>query len=247
MKMKERTGGVLSVDLAHRKYVENGIAFLAQGSEEVQLIKTEDLGLRDPPTSENFADALSSFCDQEGVSVLLLDGPQGWREPKSQIEHMRLCERILNTPGKTGVNGTVKPRTYLPYIQFSIEVFHQLRTVYGWELLTSDWIKRPWQRWLVETFPTSAWKTLGLEKLPAKSKTTPAELSARRDDLSIVSGLKLPNVLTHDELQAAVVLPVGKAIVAGDVERVILSGVDPYLTKKGMVLEGLIANPCFPS
>jgi hypothetical protein len=245
--MRERTGGVLSVDLAHRKYVDNGITFLAQGSEEVQLIKAEDLGLRDPPTPESFADALYSFCDHEGVSVLLLDGPQGWREPKSQIEHMRLCERVLNTPGKTGVIGTAKPRTYLPYIQFSIEVFQQLRTLYGWELLTSDWIKRPWKRWLVESFPTSAWKTLGLEKLPAKSKSTPAQIFARRDDLSNVSGLKLPNILTHDELQAAVVLPVGKAIVGGDVERVILSGVDPYLTKKGVVLEGLIANPCIPN
>lgn len=243
MRTKERTGGVLSVDLAHRKYVDNGIAFLAQGSEEVQLVKTDALGLHDPPTPENFAAALYSFCEYEGVSVLLLDGPQGWREPNSQVEHMRLCERVLNTPGKTGVIGAAKPRNYLPYIRFSIELFQQLRTVYGCELLTSDWATRPWERWLVESFPTSAWKTLGLKKLPAKSKSTPAQIFARRDDLSNVSGLKLPNVLTHDELQAAVVLPVGRAIVAGDEERVILSGVDPYITKEGVVLEGLIANP----
>jgi hypothetical protein len=245
--MKERTGGVLSVDIAHRRYIDNGIAFLAQGSEQVQLVKTDDLGLRDPPNPVDFAAALDSFCDRRGVSVLLLDGPQGWREPKSQIEHMRLCERVLNTPGKTGTVGTAKPRTYLPYIRFSIELFQHLRTSYGWELLTSDWNARPWKRWLVESFPTSAWKTLGLKKLPAKAKSTRNHLVARRDDLNKTTGLKLPKILTHDELQAAVVLPVGAAIVKGEEERVILSGVDPYLTKKGAVLEGLIANPCIPS
>ena len=243
MSTKWRTGAVLSVDIAHRRYDDNGIAFLDQGSDVVQLIKAGDLGVNDPPTPEDFAAALNTFCDREGVSLLLLDGPQGWREPKSQIEHMRMCERVLNTPGKTGIVGTTKPKTYLPYIKFSIELFHQLRTTHDWELLTSDWIKRPWKRWIVESFPTSAWKTLGLKKLPAKSKCTSEQLIIWRDDLSDLTGLKLPEVLTHDELQATVVLPVGRAIVKGEEEGVILSGVDPYLTKKGVVLEGLIANP----
>jgi hypothetical protein len=231
------------VDIAHRKYADNGIAFLDGGSDVVQLIKADDLGVSDPPNPEGFADALSSFCDREGVSVLLLDGPQGWREPNSQIEHMRLCERVLNTPGKTGVIGTTKPGTYLHYIQFSIDLFHQLRITHDWELLKSDWNKRPWKRWLVESFPTAAWKTLGLKKLPSKAKCTSDQLITWRDDLSNVTGLELPDVLTHDELQAAVVLPVGRAIVKGEEEGVILVGVDPYLTKEGVVLEGLIANP----
>ncbi len=243
MTTKWRTGGVLSVDIAHRRYNDNGIAYLKDGSDVVQLLKAEDLAVSDPPTPEGFANALNSFCHHEGAAVLLLDGPQGWREPKSQIEHMRLCERVLNTPGKTGVFGTAKPSTYLPYIKFSIDLFHHLRTWHDWKLLTSDWNERPWKRWLVESFPTSAWKTLGLKKLPAKSKCTSDQLNVWRDDLSHLTGLKFPDALTHDELQAAVVLPVGRAIVKGEDEQVILSGVDPYLTNKGVVLEGLIANP----
>ncbi|UCF61363.1 MAG: DUF429 domain-containing protein [Anaerolineaceae bacterium] len=238
-----RTGAVLSVDIAHRRYADNGIALLGQGSDVVQFIKADDLAVSDPPTSEGFATALTAFCDREGVSVLLLDGPQGWREPKSQIEHMRLCERVLNTPGKTGVIGSVKPKTYLPYIQFSIELFHQLRVMHDWELLASNWNERPWKRWVVESFPTAAWRTLGLKRLPAKSKCTSDNLATWRDVLSDVTGLKLPAVLTHDELQAAVVLPVGRAIVKGKEDGVILAGVDPYLSKEGVILEGLIANP----
>jgi hypothetical protein len=82
-----------------------------------------------------------------------------------------------------------------------------------------------------------------LKKLPAKSKCTPAQLATWRNNLSDATGLKLPDVLTHDELQAAVVLPVGRSIVKGEEKDVILAGVDPYLTKDGVVLEGLIANP----
>jgi hypothetical protein len=243
MPSKWRTGGVLSVDIAHRRYADIGIAFLGHGSDVVQIIKAIDLGMSDPPKVEDFADALNAFSNHEGVSVMLLDGPQGWKEPKSQIEHMRLCERVLNTPGKTGVIGNVKPKTYLPYIQFSINLFHQLRTTHGWELLRSDWYEQPWKRWLVESFPSSAWRTLGLKKLPAKGKSTPEQLRIWRDGLIDQTGLVLPSDLTHDELQAAVVLPIGRAIIHGEEEGVILSGVDPYLTKEGVVLEGLIANP----
>lgn len=246
MPTKRKPGAVLSVDLAHRRYTDNGIAYLESGTEDVQIIKAVDLGLSGTPSPSYFAAALAMFCEKERVSVLLLDGPQGWRYPHSQIEHMRLCERVLNTPGKTGVVGTTKPRTYLAYIQFSIDLFQHLRLDQGWELLTADWTERPGMRWLVESFPTSAWKTLGLPKLPAKAKTTSDQLTTWRCNLSIVTGLKLPDPLTHDELQAAVVLPAGRAIANGDPERVILSGIDPLLTDEGIVLEGWIANPCVP-
>ena len=142
----------------------------------------------------------------------MLDGPQGWRYPQSQIQHMRLCERVLNTPGKTGTVGQVKPKTYLGYIQFSIELFTAMRMKYGWSLLTRDWHLRPDARWLVESFPTAAWKTLGLTPLPAKSKTTPEDLQSWRTQFTQQTGWVIKENPNHDELQAAVVLPAGRMI-----------------------------------
>ncbi|NIS79534.1 MAG: DUF429 domain-containing protein [Anaerolineales bacterium] len=241
--MVSKTGVVLSIDLAHKHYRDLGMVYIPARGRKVRVLKPESLGLSGSPKPKTLASALASFCDDEGVRALLLDGPQGWRFPDSQIEHMRLSERVLNTPGKTGNPGSVKPRTYLGYIQFSIDLFSSLRLDHGWELLTRDWPERAETRWLIESFPSAAWRTLGLNKLPAKSKTTTAQLEAWSRDLELITGMNLPPQLTHDELQAAVVLPVGRAIVKNQPGKVLLSGADPIITNQGIVLEGWIPCP----
>ena len=243
MVIKGEAGGVLSVDLARKSYAENGMALLLAGQDEVQLIKPSDLDLEDPPTTDRFAAALSDFCAYQSVSVLLIDGPQGWRYPRSQVQHMRLCERVLNTPGKTGDPGTAKPSTYLPFIQFSIDLFDDLRQSHGWSLLHEGWQHRTGTRWIVETFPSSAWATVGLPRLPSKPKSTPELLEAGKEAIRLVTGLQIPSRLTHDELQAVVSLPAGRAIADRDPDRVILAGTDPILTVDNIVLEGYIALP----
>lgn len=237
-----RNTSVFAVDLAHRAYDSMGFAFLAGGSSTVQFVQPADLGLMDPPEPKLFAHSLEAFCRINDVSVLLLDGPQGWKSERSGIEHMRLCERVLNTPGRSGLPGEAKPRTYLPFIQFSITLYDYLRRLHGWRLLTEDWaVQRP-RRWLVECFPTSSWKTLGLTRLPGKSRATPQDLDAWCGDLERTTELNLPPNPTHDQLQAAAVLPVGKAIVEQAPARVLLSGMNPLFTPEG-VREGWIANP----
>ncbi len=242
-KSSPNKGNILSIDLASRKYSDNGLAFLPHGSLQPQFPRVSDLGLSGKPFAFDFAHALNRFCENEGVTVLLLDGPQGWKSPKTDIEHMRLCERVLNTPGKTGPIGYIKPKTFLRYIAFSINLFHILRVDYNWNLLTEDWNIHKHELWIVETFPTSAWLTLGLESLPSKTKTTPRQLTKWRKDLSVVTGYKMPSKLTHDELQAAVVLPAGQAIAEGNPDGIVLSGMDPIITRSSDVLEGWIVNP----
>lgn len=241
-----KQGNVLSVDLASRKYSDNGLAFLPHESLKPQFPTPSDLGLSGKPHAADFANALNQFCEREGVTVLLLDGPQGWKSPKTDIEHMRFSERVLNTPAKTGTIGHIKPKTFLRYVAFSINLFHILRVDHGWHLLKEDWFKHRKRRWIVESFPSSAWRTLGLQSLPSKTKIKPRQLSKWKKDLSIATGFGFPRKVTHDELQAAATLPAGRAIAEGNTDGIVLSGMDPIITRKGDVLEGWIVNPKVP-
>lgn len=231
---------VLSIDLASQRYKDFGFALLEDGRDEVLVAKPAEFGLSDPPDPGSLASALDRYCQDHSVTVLLLDGPQGWRHPESPIEHMRLCERVFNTPGKTGAPGHAKPATYLTYIQFSIDLFAELRLAHGWSLLTEAWPSAAGRRILVETYPSAAWSLLGLERLPSRAKR--AQIDRAATELARVTGLTLPGKLSHDELQAAVALPVGQAIADNDPDGIILAGVDP-IVENGIVYEGLIAAP----
>jgi hypothetical protein len=234
---------VLSIDLASRRYKDFGIALLEVGSNKPAFPTPAEIGLAGEPEAKACAATLDAFCSTNQVSVLLLDGPHAWRHPKSSIEHMRLAERVLNTPGKTGVPGTAKPKNYLRYTQFSIDVFKNLHYEYKWSLIQKGWHRKRKRRWVVESFPSAAWELLGLERLPGKSRIKRAELNRFAKKLGEVAGYKLPSGLSHDELQAAVVLPAGEAIARRDPDGVILVGYDPIFDKKGNILEGWIVEP----
>ena len=235
---------ILSIDLASRRYSDFGIAQLEPGSVQPSFPAPEQLGLAGKPEPASCAQAIARYAAQEGVSVLLLDGPQGWKYPHSPIAHMRLCERVFNTPGRTGVPGHVKPRTYQGFISFSIALFTQLRLEYGWALLEEAWELRSGQRWIVETFPSAAWRTLGLHKLPAKARTETSELGRFQTSLALATGYQLPHPLSHDQLQAAVVLPAGEAIARKDSGGIVLAGFDPLPGPGDIVYEGWIVCPC---
>ncbi len=230
----------LSIDLASRRYRDYGFALRREGDPTVELPTPEDFELSDPPEAEAFAAAVASFAEAHDVEVLLLDGPQGWRHPDSPIEHMRLCERVLNTPGKTGPPGNAKPGNFLNYIQFSIDTFQHLRVDHGWSLLSEDWSQSRVRLWAVEVFPSAAWSLLGLDRIPGKSRKP--KLAPWRKDLARVTGYILPKQMSHDQLQAAVVLPLGSALLNQRPDRILLAGVDPF-TEDGIVYEGLIASP----
>lgn len=238
-------GNVLSIDLATKKYQDNGIAYISYRGRKPRFLTPSDMGLEGKPDAWDLAAAVNSFCEKENVTALLIDGPQGWKSPRTRIEHMRVCERVLNTPGKTGTIGSVKPATFLRYITFSINLFHILRVDHGWSLFKEDWFEHPQKRWLIESFPSSAWLTLGLDRLPAKSKTKPKQLKSWSKDLAMMTGFDLPERLSHDQLQAAVVLPAGQAIVQRKPKRIVLAGRDPIVKLSGDVLEGWIVNPSF--
>lgn len=234
-------GNTLSIDIASRRYRDFGFALLVEGDPKPRFLKARDLGLKDPPEPERLAAVLEDFAQLENITNLLLDGSQGWRHPDSPIEHMRLAERVLNTPGKTGIPGEAKPGNYLKYIQFSIDLFQHLRLDHGWSLLRQDWAQGPRKRWAVEAFPSNSWSLLGLDRLPGKARAG-KKLESWCEDLARVTGYDLPKDLNHDELQAAVVLPLGHALNQKREDLMILAGVDPII-QNDTVYEGLIACP----
>ena len=85
-----------------------------------------DWNLPTPLIPTTLADVIYDFCVREHISIVLLYGPQGWKDPESLLPHCRKCERALNTPAKTGLQGIVKPAPYTAFVEFSIAVFAQL-------------------------------------------------------------------------------------------------------------------------
>jgi len=234
---------ILSIDLAVKRYRDFGFAFLEEGSKSPEIIKPEQLGLEGHVLVLDLAASLHRFCKERGVSVLLIDGPHGWKDPNSDVRHMRIGERVLNTPGKTGIAGKVKPATYTNFTIFSTTLFQIFRQQYGWSLMTSRWASQKERRFIVEAFPTAAWRTLGLDPLPGKSRTKKSQLSKWRKELQRAAGFTLPKTMTHDELQAAVLLPIGEAILKKDSRALLLVGAEPSFTSAGDVVEGWIAVP----
>ena len=230
---------VLSVDLACTRYSDLGIIGVQCGRSgfKVQPFGPADVGLRGDPAPGDLAQALTEHCKRLAVSVLLLDGPQGWKNPENGLSHSRVCERILNTPGKTGLPGLVKPAAYLRFISFSIAVFQALVTS-GFRLFSQDMEGQV----VMESFPFSAWRHLGLVPLPGKSRARPTDLRRATYDLRRIFSVGIPDGLSHDELQALVVAFAGVAVAAGTKRGYVVAGVAPSVIS-GTVREGFIVNP----
>lgn len=230
---------VLSIDLASKSYGANGIVVLEQARDVVRarVLKPRDLGLTDRPAVEPFAKALVACCDREGIQTVLIDGPQGWKDPHNGLEDRRRCELLLNAMGKAGLPGHTKPANSLAYIGFSVALFEEL-TRRGFGLLGGA----PAARLALEIYPAAAWKQLGIKPLPAKAKCTASDMQRALDALRDLFDLRCEDELTHDELQALVAAFAGFAVERGHTEGYVAAGVPPARVD-GTWREGFIVNP----
>lgn len=229
---------VVSVDLAYRDHRDIGVVVLEQSATRIKVdrVPARMEGVPDP---EALAEFLAELCVQRGASVLLLDGPQGWKDPANGLAHSRVCERALNTPAKTGLPGSVKPANYEPFVSFSIHVFDALAEL-GWPRFSCA--DASVSRTCVESFPFSAWRAIGIPPLPSKAKTRPPVLADRVAALRGIFPLELIGLPTHDELQALVSGLAGLALERGEISSVVVVGIAPFLLD-GSVREGYIVNP----
>lgn len=232
---------VLSVDLAYKHYRDCGVALLReQGATPHATLL--DVPLAGAPDSERFADWLAQLAAEHDVAGVCIDGPLGWKAPGTSAEHSRLSEKAVRAPGKTGLPPDgVKPRGYLPFTVFSIALFERLTTHQGFVLPGLP--ATAGARFVTETFPTAAWRMLGIPPVPAKAKTTPAALHDAVQRLQQATGVVIePQAPTHDQLQAVVGGLAGLAWARGDASRVLLAGEAPHRLD-GSWREGYIMVP----
>jgi hypothetical protein len=223
---------VISVDLAYKRYSDIGIAVLHRtvGAVECTFVDPDSEQLNVSPTPESVAHYLVDLCEKYKATLLMIDGPQGWKSPTNGLQNSRQCERELNTPAKTGLPDVVKPRNYTSFVTFSINVFDCLHQL-GWPRLQElNPMIMASQSVAVETFPLAAWRKLAINPLPAKRKATAKDIQVRQNELQQRFGLNLSTIeISHDQLQALVAGLAGIAIEANEPEHYLVCGTSPVV------------------
>jgi len=176
----ERLIAIISSDQrsAYRRHHDIGVVLLSDDKSTLEA-RLLPVGLHGDPQPDKLAEYFANLAGDLQASVLLIDGPQGWKDPENGLEHSRVCERELNTPAKTGLPGAVKPANYRPFVEFSILFFDQL-SARGWPRYQAGGAA---MGTTAETFPLAAWRSLGPKALPAKSKSKPAVLQQATEAL----------------------------------------------------------------
>jgi hypothetical protein len=233
----------LSVDLAFKDYRDIGVMTLVKrdGRIKASAVPLTTRALHGRPSAGGLADALVSLANEISAAWIFIDGPQGWKAPDNGCEHSRVCERALATQGKTGLPGVTQPGNDVGFITFAIELFDALDSR-GWPRLPAPALPPSRRQCAFESFPTSAWRSLGLVPLPGKAATSPEMVLARLQSLRAVFPLDAADDLSHDELQALVAGLAGVALDDGNAAGVSIAGVPPTRLK-GTWREGFIVNP----
>jgi hypothetical protein len=223
----------LSVDLAFKDYRDIGVVTLTKldGRITASAVPLTTRALHGQPSAGGLADALVLLANEISASWIFIDGPQGWKAPDNGGEHSRVCERALGAQGKTE----------LGFINFAVELFDALDSR-GWPRLQASAVPPLQRRCALESFPTSAWRSLGLVPLPGKAATVPEMVLARLQSLRAMFPLDVEGYLSHDDLQALVAGLAGAALDEGNAAGVSIVGVPPKRVD-GTWREGFIINP----
>lgn len=236
---------VLSIDLAHKSYADIGVCSLriAKSHIEAAPIRLPVLGLTGRPEASELAKIIVALVEQLSARLIFIDGPQAWKAPDNGLPHSRICERQLSTQGKTGLPGFTKPSNYAPFTAFAVDLFDQLASL-GWSRLPDELALSSSSCFALESFPTSAWRSLGLKPLPGKANTPVGTVQAKLAELSRLLPISVEDAgnLTHDELQALIAGLAGIAVEGHASCAVAFSGVKPF-ELEGTWREGFIVNP----
>ena len=190
------------------------------------------------PSASALSDWLVALARRSDARLLLIDGPQAWKDPANGLVHQRRCEHALATQAKTGPPGRALPSSQLRFVALSIALFDAL-AARGFARFDPA---RPERPAAVEVFPTACWRALGTRALPGKRAGRDEELARCTRILARERGVRLSAAPTHDELQAAVAGLAGLALEGHESLRPRAYGVPPY-EADGSWREGVIVVP----
>ena len=208
---------VVGIDLASKSWADNGFAVLRFTTGSNPQWRGCSVGIdwpKGPLTPGSMARFLSTYATERQIAAVSLDGPQGWRDPRtpSTVRGVgRRCEYECQTQGKTGCRGITYPRNYLKWTSFCIDVFAAL-------LGSNDRVRladnpglagnaRPGSDvlYVLECHPTDCWRSSGLVPLPGHASANESIVSERARSLREKYELPHSAVTTHhDGLQAVV-------------------------------------------
>lgn len=240
---------VLGVDVASSEWSSNGSALVEFDSNGWRNVVAPAVvwPTTHALTPRALARALMDYCAQESISAISLDGPQGWRDPGTSAELPgvgRRCEYACNTQGKTAVYPLTYPSSQFGWINFCVELFDELLRFPDVRLISTLEEAGGAGIGILECFPSSAWLTSGLEKLPGKAKRP--TLAPFVERLRKAYGLPPFVIHSHDDLQGVVAALVAAAVFGGPCDA-LPEGVPAKVVEIASDLrrcEGVIWNVC---
>lgn len=223
-----------------------GFGFCRLAAENSSIVATmpsaDELGLVGRENMGALADSLMERCEQQDVRVLVICGPQGWKDPHTPHGKRRVCEAMLNTPFCTGVPGQAEPESHLRLARFSIPLFAAL-SERGGRLAEFEPITVPETGLLLlESFPGAAWPSVGLEPLPPVDRVKHDDPHQACVNLRSTFGIGFPGHPSYEQAQAFVTALAGLAALNDDREGYRAAGAPPHPVD-GKQREGYIVLP----
>jgi hypothetical protein len=176
---------VLSVDLSIRSWSDLGVVLLEQKG---ALIACEIFPWPEPhtPPVVELAQRLNAVCEQRRAGVLMLDGPQAWRSSEPAV------------PGLT------HSTTYDRFVSYCLALYDALGRL-GWRRLAAlQGQDAPTSKILVESYPDTSWRTMGIPVLPARANCRVSHLAEAYAALTMQVPITTSQPPNYGQLQAIV-------------------------------------------
>jgi hypothetical protein len=196
---------VVSVDLTCRNWSDLGVVCLEHRGPHIhcELVNwTDESGTFPPPVVE-LALRLNTLCAERAAGVLMLDGPQAWKEEAGSFEP-------LAGPSRPASASSNQPIPYERFVGYCLALYDALGRL-GWRRMAAmDRSPNPGEtlkpgatrKTLVESYPQAAWKSLGIQPLPARRLCRVSDLAETYAALTAVLPLSTNRPPNHSQLQA---------------------------------------------